>query len=158
MMTATRLLVAIGLASVPLAAQHPAAPMGRMMGDPMEMQEMMEPIAHVMLYAPQHLLPRKDALGLTADQVARLTALRAATTAAQDAAMTEARTHLEELQAAAEAGSPDTAAVKASKPGQEPSVRCEAIAQPPEVTPRAHSDAKPPRGEKSQGLAARPGG
>jgi hypothetical protein len=112
MMTATRLLVVIGLASVPLAAQHPAAPVGRMMGDPMEMQEMMEPMAHVMLYTPQHLLPRKDALGLTADQVARLTALGAATTAAQDAAMTEARTHLEELQAAAEAASPDTAAVK----------------------------------------------
>jgi Spy/CpxP family protein refolding chaperone len=83
-----------------------------MMGDPMEMQEMMEPMAHVMLYTPQHLLPRKDALGLTADQVARLTALRDATTAAQDAAMTEARTHLEELQTAAEAASPDTAAVK----------------------------------------------
>jgi Spy/CpxP family protein refolding chaperone len=51
-------------------------------------------------------------LGLTADQVARLTALRDATTAAQDAAMTEARTHLEELRTAAEAAAPDTAAVK----------------------------------------------
>src|SRR5437764_14575236 len=112
MMTATRLLVAIGLATVPLAAQHPAAPMGRMMGDPMEMQDMMEPMAHVMLYTPQHLLPRKDSLGLTADQVAPLTALRDATTAAQEAAMTEARTHPEALQTATEAAAPDTAAVK----------------------------------------------
>jgi Spy/CpxP family protein refolding chaperone len=108
----TRLLIVIGLATAPLAAQHPAAPMGRMMGDPMGMQEMMAPMAQVMLYTPQHLLPRKEALGLTADQVARLTALRDATTAAQDAAMSEARAHLEELQQAAEAASPDSGVVK----------------------------------------------
>ena len=109
----TRLLIVIGLATTtPLAAQHPAAPMGRMMGDPMGMQEMMEPIAHLMLYTPPHLLARKDALGLTADQVTRLTALRDATSAAQVAAMTEAKTHLEELQGAADAGSPDSGAVK----------------------------------------------
>lgn len=108
----TRLLVAIGLATAPLAAQHPAAPMGRMMGDPMGMQEMMAPLAQVMLYTPQHLLPRKDALGLTADQIARLTALRDATTAAQDAAMSEARTHLAELERAADAAPPDSSAVK----------------------------------------------
>jgi Spy/CpxP family protein refolding chaperone len=111
-MTPTRLLVVIGLATGPLAAQHPAAPMGRMMGDPMGMQEMMAPLAQVMLYTPQHLLPRKDALGLTADQVARLTALRDATTAAQDAAMSEARTHLEELERAADATPPDSGLVK----------------------------------------------
>ncbi len=108
----TRLLIVIGLATTPLAAQHPAAPMGRMMGDPMGMQEMMAPLAQVMLYTPQHLLPRKDALGLTADQVARLTALRDATTAAQDAAVSEARTHLEELQQAADAALPDSGVVK----------------------------------------------
>lgn len=111
-MTASRLLVAIGLATAPLVAQHPAAPMSRMMGDPMGMQEMMEPVASVMLYTPLHLLARKDALGLTADQVARLTALRDATTAAQGAAMSEAKSHLEELQGASDAGSPDSAVVK----------------------------------------------
>ena len=111
-MTTTRLLVVIGLATAPLAAQHRPAPTGRMMGDPMEMQEMMAPIAQVMLYTPQHLLPRKEALGLTADQVARLTALRDATTAAQDAAMSEAETHLGELQLAADAASPDSGVVK----------------------------------------------
>ncbi|PYO72093.1 MAG: hypothetical protein E6K55_15510 [Gemmatimonadetes bacterium] len=111
-MTTTRLLVVIGLATAPLAAQHRPAPTGRMMGDPMEMQEMMAPIAQVMLYTPQHLLPRKEALGLTADQVARLTALRDATTAAQDAAMSEAETHLGELQLAADAASPDSGVLK----------------------------------------------
>ncbi len=29
---------------------------------------------------------------------------------------------------------------------------------PPEVTPSAHSDAKPPRGEKSHGVVGRSGG
>ena len=111
-MTPTRLLTVIGLATAPLAAQHPAAPMGRMMGDPMGMQEIMEPMASVMLYTPPHLLARKDALGLTADQVARLTALRDATTAAQGAAMSEAKTHLEELQGAADASPPDSLLVK----------------------------------------------
>ncbi len=110
-MTAIRLLVVIGVAAAPLAAQHPAAPTGRM-GDPMGMQEMMEPMAHVMLYTPPHLLARKDALGLTADQIARLATLRDATSAAQDAAMSEAKTHLEELEGAAAAASPDSAAVK----------------------------------------------
>ena len=109
-MTATRLLVMIGVATAPLVAQH--APAERTMGDPMGMQEMMAPMAQVMLYTPQRLLPRKDALGLTAGQIARLTALRDVMTTAQDAAMTEAKTHLEELQTAAEAASPDTAAVK----------------------------------------------
>src|ERR1700756_2899733 len=105
----TRLLIVIGLVTTtPLAAQHPAAPMGRMMGDPMGMQEMMEPIAHVLLYTPPHLLARKDPLGLTADQATWLSALHDATSAAQDAAMTEAKTHLDELQGAADAASPDS--------------------------------------------------
>jgi hypothetical protein len=111
------LLILFALAVPPLAAQHPAKPaeprpMGHTTGDPMGMQEMMAPMMHVMLYTPQHLLARKDALGLTADQVARLTKVRDATLAAQDAAMTEAKAHLEELQQAADAPSPDTAALK----------------------------------------------
>ena len=100
------------LAAAPLAAQQPMPPMGHMMGDPMAMQEMMGPMMEVMLYTPQHLLARRDALGLTSDQVSRLTALRAATQAAQDAAMTEAKTHLQELEQAANASAPDTSALK----------------------------------------------
>jgi len=100
------------LAAAPLAAQQPMPPMGHMMDDPMAMQEMMGPMMQVMLYTPQHLLARKDALGLTADQVGRLTTLRAATQAAQDAAMGEAKAHMQELEQAANAAAPDTGAMK----------------------------------------------
>src|SRR6266699_2971550 len=89
------------LAAGRLAAQQPAHPMHPMMDDPMAMQEMMGPMMQVMLYTPQHLLARKDALGLTADQVGRLTTLRGATQAAQDAAMGEAKAHMQELAQAA---------------------------------------------------------
>ena len=100
------------LAAAPLAAQQPMPPMGHMMGDPMAMQEMMGPMMQVMLYTPQHLLARKDALGLTPDQVSRLTALRAATQTGQDAAMSEGKAHLQELEQAANAAAPDTGAMK----------------------------------------------
>src|SRR5256885_46437 len=71
------------LAAGRLAAQQPAHPMHPMMDDPMAMQEMMGPMMQVMLYTPQHLLAHKDALGLTADQVGRLTTVRSATQAAR---------------------------------------------------------------------------
>jgi hypothetical protein len=116
-MNSRPLLVVLALAAAPLAAQHPGQPMGRggmghMMGDPMGMQEMMGPVMAVMVYAPQHLLARRDALGLTADQVARLTGLEAATTTAHDAALAEAKAHIQAIAKAAEAA-PDTAALKA---------------------------------------------
>src|ERR1041385_6419379 len=100
------------LAAAPLAAQQPMPPMGHMMGDPMAMQEMMGPMMQVMLYTPQHLLARKDALGLTPDQVSRLTGLRTATQAGQDAAMSEAKTHMQELEQAANAPAPDTTGLR----------------------------------------------
>src|SRR5256885_14246846 len=97
------------LAAGRLAAQQPAHPM---MDDPMAMQEMMGPMMQVMLYTPQHLLARKDALGLTTDQVGRLTTLRSATQAAQDAAMGEAKAHMQELEQAANSATPDTSVLK----------------------------------------------
>ena len=100
------------VAAAPLAAQQPMPPTGHMMGDPMAMQEMMGPMMQVMLYSPQHLLARKDALGLTADQVGRLTTLHGATQAAQDAAMAEAKAHLQELAQVTSAAAPDTNALK----------------------------------------------
>lgn len=99
-------------AVAPLAAQQPMPPMDHMMGDPMAMQEMMGPMMQVMLFTPRHLLARKDALGLSADQVGRLTALRTATQTAQDAAMSEAKTHLQELEQVANAPAPDTSVLK----------------------------------------------
>jgi len=66
----------------------------------------------MMLYTPQHLLARKDALGLTADQVAKLTALRDATKTTHEAAMAEAQTHMKQMEQAADAAAPDTSALK----------------------------------------------
>jgi hypothetical protein len=106
------MLCLAALAAGRLAAQQPAHPMHPMMDDPMAMQEMMGPMMQVMLYTPQHLLARKDALGLTADQVSRLTALRAATQTAQDAALGEAKAHMQELEQAASAAAPDTSALR----------------------------------------------
>lgn len=120
-MTWTRWWTVAMLAAAPLVAQQPERPMGpggpgpmagMMMGDPMSMQGVMAPMMRAMVYTPEHLLARKDALGLTADQVARLTKLRDATRAARDAAMATAKTHAEELAQAADAPKPDTAALK----------------------------------------------
>jgi|SRR5437867_177225 len=104
--------IAVLVVARSLAAQQPGPPMGHVMGDPMGMQEMMGPMMQAMMYAPQHLLARKDALGLTADQVGRLTALRTASRAAEDAARSEASAHMRELQQAANAPAPDTSALK----------------------------------------------
>ena len=114
-------LVALALAA-PLGAQETAKsdsmrhPMmgtghGMMMNDPM-MEHMGRAMMRVMLYTPQHLLARKDAIGLTADQVTRLTALRDGAKTAHDAAMTDAMVHMQELDQAANAAQPDTAALK----------------------------------------------
>lgn len=100
----------------PLATQQPDAmmqgPMAHSMGDPMGMQEMMEPMMQVLLYTPQHLLARKDALGLTQDQVTRLTALGNAAKTGQDAAMAEAKGHMQAMQEAAAGPAADTVALK----------------------------------------------
>ncbi|PYO98756.1 MAG: hypothetical protein DMD60_03480 [Gemmatimonadetes bacterium] len=114
-------LFALALAA-PLGAQetaksdslrHPMMGAGRgmMMDDPM-MQQMGPAMMRVMLYTPQHLLARKDALGLTGDQVTRLTALRDGAKTAHDAAMADAMTHMKELETAANAAQPDTSALK----------------------------------------------
>lgn len=76
------------------------------------MQQMGPAMMRVMLYTPQHLLVRKDALGLTGDQVTRLTALRDGAKTAHDAAMGEAKAHMQELEQAANAPAPDTSALK----------------------------------------------
>lgn len=74
-------LVLVALVAAPLAAQQPAKPdtgmrhhmMGQGMGQGMmpqmmQMQEMMGPMMRGMAFAPNHLLMRKDALGLSAQQ------------------------------------------------------------------------------------------
>ena len=117
------LVAAVTLAVAPLAAQQPGKPdsmgqpmtghgrMPAMMEGPM-MREMGPAMMTLLFYAPQHLLARKDALDLTADQVARLTGLRDGLSKADVAAMAEAQAHLKELEQAASAPRPDTSALK----------------------------------------------
>src|SRR6266511_2348180 len=107
-------MAVIAFVDVPLAAQQPGKPdsmrrpmrgpgqMGQMMGEPM-MQQMGPAMMKMMLYTPQHLLARKDALGLTADQVGKLTALRDATKTVHEAGMADARAHMKEMEQAANA-------------------------------------------------------
>jgi hypothetical protein len=107
-----RSLAVFALIAAPVAAQQPGM-MGRgMMPQMMQMQEMMAPMRRGMAFAPNHLLARKDSLGLTAQQVARLTTLRDAAKAGHDAAHAEAKAHMDGLAQAFHASAPDTSAVK----------------------------------------------
>ena len=111
-MNARPLLAALVLGTAPLAAQHPAAPGHPMMGDPMALQDLMGPMMQVLVYTPQHLLARKDALGLTSDQLARLSTLRNAAETGTEAAMADAKRHVQAMQQAAAGLTPDTVALK----------------------------------------------
>ena len=103
-------LLAVLACAAPLAAQQPGN-MPQMMQGPM-MREMAPAMMKLMLYTPQHLLARRDALGLTADQVTRLTSLRDAAQHAGEAAEAEAKSHLQALEQAADSPKPDTSAIK----------------------------------------------
>lgn len=70
--------------------------------------EMME----LMSYTPAFLLAFKDTLGLSADQIARLTRLRDGSKRAHDVAMAEARAHIKELEQAANAPRMDSNALR----------------------------------------------
>jgi hypothetical protein len=76
------------------------------------MRAMGPTMMRMMWYAPQHLLAHKDALGLTPDQVTRLTALRDRRKTAGEAVEAEAEAHMKELDQAASAPQPDTVALK----------------------------------------------
>jgi len=113
-------LMALAMA-VPLAAQKPDSgarhDMGmgphRMMGPMMDMDGVHGAAAmRMMAFAPEHLLAHKDDLKLTDAQVAKLTTLRDGVKAAHDAAMTDMRTHGEELASAWAAATVDTARLK----------------------------------------------
>src|SRR5207247_10986043 len=104
-------LAVVALAA-PLAAQQPAKPdsmghammgpggpgmmPGMMMGGSM-MREMGPAMTTMMLYTPQHLLGHRESLGLAAEPVNRLTALRDGADAAGEAATAEAQPHMQEL-------------------------------------------------------------
>jgi len=128
-------LVALLMAAAPLAAQqpqpkrdsgpppHPMMPgMPGMHGQGMSgwMQQMhggmpmeeMGGMMRMMAFAPGHLLMHKDSLGLTADQVKRLTALRDSAQARQAAAMADAKPHFQALEEQSGTATPDTAALR----------------------------------------------
>lgn len=119
------LILAVAGAAAPLAAQHdhPAPPAGRpdseahrpmpgmmMPGTGGMMGGMMAdmPMHRAMAFAPEHLLSRRDKLGLTAQQVTRLEALRDAARLAHDRAHTAAKLAGDSLGAVLGAAAPDT--------------------------------------------------
>ena len=108
-MKTTSVLVAAVLAAASLAAQQPG---GEGEGEGSMMRDAGPAVLKMMLYMPQHLLARQDALRLTPEQVTRLTALRAAVRTAHEAAESEAQAHMKELDEAANAPQPDTVALK----------------------------------------------
>ncbi len=77
----------------PPAPQPPQERMGMRAG----MLGMMGPGPQMGLYAPQHLVDRREVLGLTPEQVARLEALAQDTKQASDKAQAEAKTHWDQL-------------------------------------------------------------
>lgn len=112
-------LMALALLAAPLAAQdpapahrHPRPERGQRPDHMAAMHEMMAPMMRTMAFTPEHLLERKDALGLTPQQVTRLTALHDAAHAAHQAAQAEAKTHRDALVRALTAATPDTASVR----------------------------------------------
>ena len=86
--------------------------MAPMMEHMMGMMSMMGPMMRGMAFDPGNLLDRKDALGLTPQQVTRLTALRDAMKTAHDAAHTEMQAHMKELADVLKASAPDTNQMK----------------------------------------------
>jgi LTXXQ motif family protein len=105
-----KLLAAVLACAAPLAAQEPGN-MPQTMPGPL-MREMTPAMMKLMLYAPQHVLARRSALGLTPDQVTRLTALRDAAQHAGEAAEAEAKDHMQALAQAADVPKPDTGAIR----------------------------------------------
>jgi Spy/CpxP family protein refolding chaperone len=101
-MTTGRLALALALAAAPLAAQQPPQPpqqppggMGPRMGAMMGMAG--GGMLMGMGYAPQRLVDRREALGLTPDQVSRLETLAQQAKQARDKADSVAKAHRDAL-------------------------------------------------------------
>ncbi len=105
-------IAVLALVAAPLSAQQPGMMGPGMMPHMMQMEQMMAPMMGAMAFTPDHLLARKDSLGLTVQQVTRLTALRDAAKTAHDAAAAEGKTHMDALAQAFQGAAPDTAALR----------------------------------------------
>jgi Spy/CpxP family protein refolding chaperone len=113
-----RMLVLALIAAAPVTAQQPmgmprdSMHRGMMRPGMQGMMEMMGPMMRGMVFAPGNLLRHREDLGLTVQQVTRLTALHDEATTAHDAAMADARAHHEQLAEVMKAAKPDTAAAR----------------------------------------------
>jgi len=102
-LTTGRLAFALALAAAPLAAQQPPQPqppqqpMGGMRQDMGAMMGMRGGMLMGMGYAPQRLVDRREALGLTPDQVSRLETLAQQAKQARDKADSLAKGHQDAL-------------------------------------------------------------
>lgn len=124
LITATVCLIAVPLAAQDTTVRRPGArPGGAMVRREMErrgdeemmamMREMMAPMMRIVAYTPDHLLDHKDSLQLTADQVSKLTSIRAAAKTAHDAAAADVKTHLGAAAQAFQTAAGDTTALRA---------------------------------------------
>ena len=100
-------MVSLAVAAAGLSAQQPDSAHAGHHG-----MGMMEPMMRVMVYMPEHLLMKKEQLGLTDQQVTRITAIRDAAKTVHDAAQADVKTHTQALQQAMQASAPDTTALR----------------------------------------------
>ena len=107
--------------AIPLAAQQPSGGPGaagapgageRHHGMPGMGRHGMGPGRGDMAYAPSRLLARNAELQLTAQQIVALTAVRDAARKSAQTAMEQSHRQMDELRAALDANTPDTAAVR----------------------------------------------
>jgi len=119
---AAALAVTLGLlGGTTLGAQQPAPRQGPPAGAPepqgQEMRRMPGPGPGfpgfaVMMFDPSRLLERRELLGLTADQVTKLSGLENDLKTARDKAQTDAKPHREELEKLLQGSAPDVAQVR----------------------------------------------
>lgn len=102
------ILAATAAAQQPHAMRHDRETQSHMD----QMEEMMAPMMSAMAFTPDHLLARKDSLRLTAQQVARITALLNDAKTAHDVAAADAKAHMNALADVMRAAAPDTVALR----------------------------------------------
>jgi len=109
-----RTLFLLAFTAMPLAAQQPMMRHDdhSRMAMMSHMDEMMAPMMSAMAYAPDHLLDRKEALKLTAQQITRLTSLQDGARKAHEQCASDVKPHLEAIGQAMRVPAVDTVALK----------------------------------------------
>lgn len=108
-----KVALALGLLAGPVAAQQPPPPAPPPQPGPMGMRAgLLGPGLGMGVYAPQHLVDRREALALTPEQVSRLEALAQEAKQAAEKAQAEAKTHEEQLADLWKQPTPDVSQVR----------------------------------------------